>query len=515
MAKFNWDDYEEVPSAPSAQNSKFNWDDYEEKKQPGALEQFARNTVNDLPVIGGIVGGALGTPADVVAGPMGTVAGAGIGGYLGTATKNLINNYIDPEQAPKSVAESVAQPVIEGAKQAAYQMGGELAAPYVAKGIGALSKPLSTFFTSLGSKASDAATGATGVQSLKFADDSGKQLLDRGIVKFGYSQEQIAKKAADALKTSEEGISESLSALDAKGAGIDKSEIVSNLRARAAKVGKDPSNYGVADGINRLADRIESEAAASAKLGESPKVSLTDAENTKRGFQNSVNYNSSAYDQSLAEHAAEIYRQSVEDAATKIDPALSAKFKTAKSDYGLLRPITKAAERRAATNSQSPAGGLLDMSSMAAGLATGHPVAAVGVPIARRIIAPRIPSTIAATSDALGTALSSKVIPQAGDLAPVVTQANGSNILNAIGNKVQSINPIPQAAAQDQTPSLKGEELWAQQGIAKLGIQDQDLINKVSNSKNGKQLLIEASDLPAGSKRLLTIRNQVLQGWGK
>lgn len=55
----------------------------------------------------------------------------------------------------------------------------------------------------------------------------------------------------------------------------------------------------------------------------------------------------------------------------------------------------------------------------------------------------------------------------------------------------------------------KGEELWMQKGAEKLGIDSEKV-----TSKQGKQLLIEASDLPPDSKRLKMIKQQ-LQGMEK
>lgn len=91
------------------------------------LKQVGKATVDELPVLGGIAGGILGTPADFIAGPAGNAAGAGIGGYLGQAAKNAINSYISPEEAPKNVVDAITSPVGEGIKQAEYQTGGELA----------------------------------------------------------------------------------------------------------------------------------------------------------------------------------------------------------------------------------------------------------------------------------------------------------------------------------------------------------------------------------------------------
>lgn len=63
---------------------------------------------------------------------------------------------------------------------------------------------------------------------------------------------------------------------------------------------------------------------------------------------------------------------------------------------------------------------------------------------------------------------------------------------------------------KDRKPSaeLKGEALWMQRGAEKLGIDPSGVSNK------DRRLLIEASDLPANSKRLQSIKNQI-QGRGK
>lgn len=98
---------------------------------PSFLQSSIKSTVDNLPMIGGVIGGVMGTPADAIAGPMGNVAGAAVGGYVGTAAKNLINRYYDPSQAPKTDAEALTQPVTGGIQQAAMQAGGELATPLI------------------------------------------------------------------------------------------------------------------------------------------------------------------------------------------------------------------------------------------------------------------------------------------------------------------------------------------------------------------------------------------------
>jgi hypothetical protein len=65
-----------------------------------------------------------------------------------------------------------------------------------------------------------------------------------------------------------------------------------------------------------------------------------------------------------------------------------------------------------------------------------------------------------------------------------------------------------------RAPAAKGESKWAQDGAKKLGLSP-DLAAKALQSKQAKRLLIEASDLPAGSKRLQAIKNQLSKEIGE
>lgn len=69
-----------------------------------------------------------------------------------------------------------------------------------------------------------------------------------------------------------------------------------------------------------------------------------------------------------------------------------------------------------------------------------------------------------------------------------------------------------QPLLMDNAPKT-GPEKWARDGIEKLGIQDPKLATQILQSKKGKQLLIEASDLPNGSKRLERIMEEIQKGW--
>lgn len=84
----------------------------------------------------------------------------------------------------------------------------------------------------------------------------------------------------------------------------------------------------------------------------------------------------------------------------------------------------------------------------------------------------------------------------------------------------------PQVAGSPQSPSnlaqsqpnrspARGEDLWAQQGLSKLGIQDQETMNQLLQDPKAKQLLIQASDLAPGSQAMKNIQTQIQKGWGR
>lgn len=515
--KFSWDDMPDgdVPSQPKS-DGKFDWDSLPDhpNSEPGLFDGAVKSTIDSLPMIGGVVGGALGTPADVVAGPMGNVAGAAVGGYLGTATKNLINSYYDPQSAPKTLTEAVAQPVVGGVAQGLAQGAGEAVAPYVAKGIQAAVDPTADALRSFAAKKAIAATGATGKQAANFAPGAGQELLDQGIVKFGNSQASVAQKATDALDKTGKQIGDLLSSLDSKGATLDQADIVDSLRKRAAQLGDDPAQYGVSDSLNKLADRIQT--TIESKGGNST-IPLSQAENTKRGFQAAANYNSSPMDLSISKEASSIYQKAVEDAATKFDPKTAEQFTAAKKAYGLLSPVQDAAEKRALTLSQSPHGGLLDTAAIIAGEGIAGAPGAIVAPMVRRAVSSRVAPSMAASANIAGKALGG-VPAIAESAAPAALQLPSSAVPSAVNSGSRALISVP-AAAQNQNQPLNrtpavGEDKWAQQGLQGLGIQDPALSQKLLSDPKAKQLLIQASDLKPGSKAMQQIMNQIKSGWG-
>lgn len=127
---------DDLPPPPSAQGSGSSGiDDLPPPPAPSMFQGVAKSAIDSLPMLGGVAGGIIGTPADIVSGPAGNIVGAGLGGFAGTAAKNLINRYYDPASAPQTAGQAVIQPIVGGAEQAVMQGAGEAAAPMITKGV--------------------------------------------------------------------------------------------------------------------------------------------------------------------------------------------------------------------------------------------------------------------------------------------------------------------------------------------------------------------------------------------
>lgn len=382
-------------------------------EKQGFWSDVGKSAINELPAMGGIVGGVIGD-----------VPGAFAGGFLGKAAQNLLNRYVSPQNAPQTTSQAILSPVVSGAEQGAAQGIGNLIAPAISRIPGALK--------SFAAKKAITATGATGKQAMEFAPDAGEQLLKRNIVGFANNPQEVAQKATAAVENSEQSLDDALSKLSSSGAVVNKYDIIKKLRDRAEDLSDDPAQFAVSDQLNRLADRIGDSIDKSGITSTSPIsekeavkrgvfVPIAKAENTKRGFWATAKFgqNISNYERSASKEAGDVYRQAVEDAATKFNPEIASQFKEAKKTYGLLSPIADAASARSATLNQSPHGGLLDVASAGAGAVLGGKEGAIAAPVARRFISPRIPSAEAVGANALGTGLQNSM----GIIAPGIQSA--------------------------------------------------------------------------------------------
>lgn len=307
--------------------------------------------------------------------------------------------------------------------------------------IGKASPVVENLSSKLGDKSSrtaellaEKATGATGVQSAKFADDAGRQLLDRGLVRFADTPEKIAERVGAAQSRSGKGIGEALTTLDERGVTGSLDNIVASLQNKIDELSQ---SYGNGPLIKKLQGEIDD------IVGQGrSQVPVSVVEKSKRTFQGNTNYNSPEIDKQASAHLADAFMKESERAALAADPALASKFIDDKKTFGLLAPIKEAAEKRANQLNQSPFGGFGDMAAGAGGLAGGGAVAAIPAIAARRFAAPRAASAAAIGFDKLGDIL--KSAPQVfGKFAPVLQNAaqRGTQALGAAHFILQQSNP--------------------------------------------------------------------------
>ncbi len=371
----------------------------------------------------------------------------------------------------------------------------------------------------LAEKSAVNATGATGKQASNFSDDAGRELLDSKIVRFGDSQEKIAERAASAVKSAEGKISSSLEKLENAGVKVDSNDIYGSIRSKIKELKGDPSNADVVRGLEAELDNI---ILAADELGTTD-VGIKFAEQIKRGYNRKAGNWVDPEKGQIGKELYQTYRRGVEDAAKRADPATAAVFEEGKRAYGLMAPIKEAAERRAATTAQSPAGGLLDLGGMVGGFQAAGPIGGVVAPIARRVVAPRIASTVAVSADQiskrlLATAKGAELArsnPE-GFRAAVLSlskQAQGA-LDGAPGRVADSISPRTNETEPAKAPAQEpkgGPEKWAFNGATKVSAHTPALKLSDEQKRDPKvrQLLIAASDLKAGSKAMEDIVRKI------
>lgn len=404
------------------------------KPEPEGLgRRLTRSALDTLPVVGGLSAGLLAAPATGLGAlPAGALGYAG-GKHLARLGKHYLLGDSLETQGLIGSAIQTGKDVKEGAE---FEMLGQSAAA-----IPGLIRDTGKGLKKFAEKSAVNATGATGKQASEFSEDAGRQLLDRKIVKFGDTQEKIAKRAAEAVKVAERDLDNALSSLSEKGVKVDENTIYNVIRSKIKDMARDPSKADVAKALdNELTNVL-----ASAEARGSAEVPILEAETIKRGYNRKAG-NWMDPDKSMTgKEMYRAYRKAVEKVAES-NPKLAKMFKDAKKSYGLLAPIEESAARRAATTQQSPAGGFLDVTSAIGGAAAGGPAMAIGAPIARRIIAPRISSSTAVIADKVANGLlKTQYFAKMAEQNPEAFNA----LVISIVNKKGETGLIQKAAAQE------------------------------------------------------------------
>jgi hypothetical protein len=352
------------------------------------------------------------------------------------------------------------------------------------------------------------ATGATAKQASTFSDNAGRELLDRGIVKFGDSQSKIASRASQALDEAHGQIDAALKKLSSQGVTVDANKIYEAVHSKINALKQDPSQSDIA----KILDGELGNLLSATDARGSPLIPIDQAELIKRGYGRKAGNWADPEKGMAGKEMYQTTRGAVEDAATAADPEAAKLFEEGKKTHGLLSPIQEAAERRALTNSQSQHGGLMDVASTIAGEAAAGPAGAIAIPVARKIIAPRIASSLAVTADSAANAL--RKIPAFADMElknPTLFSNVIAHVASSGGDAISKADDQPAPAAK------KGPDKWANDGFDNLinhaGSTDKgplkDSREKLMSSAAGKKLLISASDLKPGSKAMSDVLTKV------
>jgi len=311
-------------------------------------------------------------------------AGGAVGEAPATAARSLIGAETDPVSyiPAEAVVGMVPKPVRNAVSKAF-----EAVPKKLAKGA---------------EKLTENATGATGRMKDKLRPGTGRELLDRGLIKFGDTAESLGRRASTEMERAGEEIGAALKALDESGTHVEKKKIIDQLTQRLDSLNADPDSRPIARKLQKIIEDFQAKEV-------SETMSLSRAEKVKRGYDRKANYLKPNTTEAQKE-AAGLLRGEVEKVATEANPALAEKFKKEKETFGLLKPVVDVAEHRAAQLQQSPYGGLLDVSTGMGGAMMGNslPAKALGGAlglVGRRQLVPRFAASSAVTADTLAKAL--------------------------------------------------------------------------------------------------------------
>lgn len=200
--------------------------------------------------------------------------------------------------------------------------------------------------------------------------------------------------------------------------------LLSVIDSKLGSLADDPGAAQIRNQLQSIRDEVASGPAH---------PSFAQIEKTKGTFQKLVNWTNPEGNAAKAA-AADIYKEAGEGVANSIDEDAAAEFMRQKKLYGQMQPVAEAAGKRAATTSQSPTGGLGDMSAYIAAGPQGV--------IAKKVLFPRVNSSMASTANSLSQVL--KTAPQTfGKWAAPLSQAaaRGEMSLNAADYILQQTDP--------------------------------------------------------------------------
>lgn len=280
------------------------------------------------------------------------------------------------------------------AKNAAIGAGIGAAAPVLLTGASKATEKVQSYLKKKAEKLAENSTGATGKEAQSFVPGTGRQLLDRKIVKFGSSPKGISERAESAIDTAE-ARKDAILGDELPGVTVDRNTIYNRIRDKIKGLRGDESQLDLSRKLEGKLDDVLGAADQSAI-----ELPLPQSEKIRKGFDRASKWDSAADSatRDANKEMAGAYREAAEEAATAANPELGAQYKDAKATQQLLIPVRNAAARRTAVTQQSPHGGLMDAAYAGVGHAAAGGVGAVAG-LGVKGLRPRLSSSAAVSAD--------------------------------------------------------------------------------------------------------------------
>lgn len=469
----------------------------------------------------GEIGGGVGTAfipglGAANAAKIGTIAGKAAiqGGIAGIGSSTADN-------APEMLQDSVRGAALGGVAGAA---GGALSkgVSYVAKNgvksaTDAVANKLSDFAEMRAANALGATKRALNKQGLEKMKELGRSALDEGVVTPLATTDKMISRSQALRERGGKAMGEVYDAIDNEGAStFNPLKVASKVDEKLSPEFRTPINKGE---VNQLENTLESILLRGDKDIPLNKAQLLKEEIGKvaypKGFTKDVTPK-----MQMARDAYSVIRESIdqsaEDGSKKIGSEnLLNTLQRGKKEYGLGKSFEDLLSNRVSSEEGNKLFGLTDTITGVGAMSTmGQAgIALVGAKKAAEKFGNQV---LATGSDKVAKSISR--IPGKVDsfAAPIQRLVQGSslNLNQKIRSPYSTATASNMSEKKDRDPSsLKGEDKWATKGSSKLGLSE-DQTSAFMNSKAAKALLIEASDLPAGSKKLQEIKTK-LQGMVK
>lgn len=487
----------------------------------------------------GTVGGAIasGVAASALApinaaARLGRMAQAAKGGaILGVAANpGDKEGEISPLQLKDRAANAVIGATLSGAGQGAIES------------LAGAAKAVTNLPKSLQAKAEERAFKASGAMLRDYRkaygqdriNEIGRFMLDNGMIKPGMSVADIAEAATKLKEVKGKGIEkvlEKLGALEEEiGGKATRTELAQAVKAQLVQDGNIPTAAANNKYFSNLASKLE-------KM-KGKELSIDDLQKIKNSANKQINWDrlpgadiplEEQFNRAIYTQAKQLLESRAEDLAKK---AGNQTYKGLKDAYRNSADVERIANdqalRQNANRFFSPSDYVTGATGAIAGAMTGDDLesklknAAIGAGIGLVNKGVRTYGTplVSQALDKAGRLLSKTPLQEAGKVVnPVMAAAERSPVSAAATSGKLGVpafdraGPAAMPAAADYKEQ-RGEQRWIANGARRLGIEDQDLMARLMSTKEGRGLLIQASDLAPGSKGLERIKETIKKGWG-